>query len=116
MGALQLVNRLISGEAEITGEKLRRGNLSDQEFKVLHERIKKLAKAPIYIDDTPSLSIFELRAKARRLKEQNHIEMIVIDYLQLIRPLRGKKNETVALGNASAKGVGEEAHAKAVRD
>ncbi|HEX7413003.1 MAG TPA: replicative DNA helicase [Bacteroidia bacterium] len=84
MSSLQLVNRLISAEAELEGEKIRKGDLRDHEFVQLNERIKKLASAPLFIDDTPALSIFELRAKARRLKEHNDIQLIVIDYLQLM--------------------------------
>src|SRR5690554_1431606 len=84
MASIQLVNRLISGETGIRGEKLRRGNLEEHEFAQLHARIKKLSNAPIYIDDTPSLSVFELRAKARRLKQKHDIQCIIIDYLQLM--------------------------------
>jgi replicative DNA helicase len=84
MSSLQLVNRLISAEAELEQEKIRKGDLRDHEFVQLNERIKKLSNAPLFIDDTPALSIFELRAKARRLKENHDIQMIVIDYLQLM--------------------------------
>jgi len=84
MSSLQLVKRLISSETEITQDKLLKGNLDNHEFVQLHERIKKLSVAPLYIDDTPALSIFELRAKARRLKENQKIELIIIDYLQLM--------------------------------
>lgn len=84
MASVQLVNRLISGESGIRTDKLRRGNLEDHEYTQLFERTKKLAVAPIYIDDTPSLSVFELRAKARRMKQKHGIECIIIDYLQLM--------------------------------
>lgn len=84
MASVQLVNRLISGETGIKGEKLRKGDLKDYEFTELHSKIKKLSTAPIYIDDTPSLSVFELRAKARRLKQKHGIQCIIIDYLQLM--------------------------------
>ena len=85
MSSIQLVNRLISAEAEIESEKIRKGNLAPHEWKQLHHRIDKLMRAPIFIDDTPALSILELRAKARRLKQQHDIQMIVIDYLQLMQ-------------------------------
>ncbi|MBS1646784.1 MAG: replicative DNA helicase [Bacteroidetes bacterium] len=85
MSSLQLVNRLISSEAELDQEKIRKGQLQSHEFIQLNERIKKLASAPLFIDDSPSLSVFELRAKARRLKESNDIQMIIIDYLQLMQ-------------------------------
>lgn len=84
MSSLQLVKRLISSETEISQDKILKGNLDNHEFVQLNERIKKLSVAPLYIDDTPALSIFELRAKARRLKEQQNIELIIIDYLQLM--------------------------------
>ncbi|MBP6386465.1 MAG: replicative DNA helicase [Pseudarcicella sp.] len=84
MSSVQLVNRLISAEAELESEKLRKGNLAPHEWQQLHAKIGKLTSAPIFIDDTPALSILELRAKARRLKAQHDIQLIVIDYLQLM--------------------------------
>ena len=84
MSSIQLVNRLISGEAEIPAEDIRRGNFSKSEFEQFFERTKSLSEAPIYIDDTPALSIFELRAKCRRLKQQHGVQLIIIDYLQLM--------------------------------
>jgi replicative DNA helicase len=68
MSSLQLVNRLISGEAEIPAEDIRKGNFTRDKFNQLFERTKKLAQAPLFIDDTPALSVFELRAKCRRFK------------------------------------------------
>ncbi|AYQ32946.1 replicative DNA helicase [Runella sp. SP2] len=85
MSAVQLVNRMISAEAEIDSEKLKKGNLAPHEWTQLHQRIDRLMRAPIYIDDTPALSILELRAKCRRLKQQHDIQMVVIDYLQLMQ-------------------------------
>lgn len=84
MSAVQLVNRLISAEAEIDSEKIRKGTLAPHEWTQLHHKIQRLTEAPIYIDDTPALSILELRAKCRRLKAQHDIQMVVIDYLQLM--------------------------------
>lgn len=84
MSSVQLVKRLIASETRLSAEKLRKGDLADHEFQQLHSRITKLATAPIYIDDTPGLSIFDLRAKCRRLKLQYNIEMVIIDYLQLM--------------------------------
>ncbi|MCO5259989.1 MAG: replicative DNA helicase [Crocinitomicaceae bacterium] len=84
MSSVQLVKRLISGEAQLNAEKLRKGDLKEHEFQQLHSRISKLATAPIYIDDTPGLSVFDLRAKCRRLKMQHNIDMVIIDYLQLM--------------------------------
>jgi replicative DNA helicase len=102
MSAIQLVNRLISGETELTSDKLRKGNLQPHEYEQLHARIKKLSEAPLFIDDTPALSIFELRAKARRLKQQHGIEMIIIDYLQLMTAGgEGKGNREQEISNIS---------------
>lgn len=84
MSAIQLVTRLISSESEISADKLKKGNLSDSEWEHLTQSINSLSDAKIYIDDTPALSIFELRAKSRRLAAQKNIELIVIDYLQLM--------------------------------
>jgi len=85
MGNKQLVSRMISSEAEIHGHKLRTGELKDYEWAQLNSKIARLSEAPIFIDDTPALSVFELRAKCRRLKQQNNIQMVLIDYLQLMR-------------------------------
>ncbi len=111
MASVQLVNRLISAETGIKGEKLRKGNLEDHEFTQLHTRIKKLSKAPIYIDDTPSLSIFELRAKARRLKSKHNIACIIIDYLQLMTggtDNRGNREQEISMISRSIKTIAKE--------
>ena len=84
MTSIQLVSRLIAAEAELPADKLRKGDLRDDEFHQLNAKIGKLTTAPIYIDDTPALSIFEFRAKARRLKAQHNVSLIIIDYLQLM--------------------------------
>ncbi len=84
MSSVQLVNRLISGETEIEQEKIRKGHLAEWEWQQLHSKIGKLTEAPLFIDDTPALNIFEFRAKCRRLKAQYDIQMIIIDYLQLM--------------------------------
>ncbi len=84
MSSTQLVTRLIASESGLSSEKLRKGELSDAEFAILHQQIARLTNAPIFIDDTPGLNIFELRAKCRRLKSQHNVELIIIDYLQLM--------------------------------
>lgn len=84
MSSLQLVNRLISSEAELDSEKIKKGSLEDYEWAQLNHKIARLTEAPIFIDDTPGLSIRELRTKCRRLKAQYDIQMIIIDYLQLM--------------------------------
>jgi replicative DNA helicase len=84
MSSIQLVNRLIIAETDIPGDKIRNGRLSEEEWKQLDNRIKKLVLAPIYIDDTPAISIFELRAKCRRLMAQHKLDIVIVDYLQLM--------------------------------
>jgi replicative DNA helicase len=85
MSAGQLVQRILAAESEIWLEKIARGKLEEHEMKQLYARgIQRLAQAPIFIDDTPALNIFELRAKCRRLKNKHNIGMIIIDYLQLM--------------------------------
>ena len=84
MSSVQLVQRLISAETEIDSDKFRKGSLEDYEYQQLHDRIGKLSNAPLFIDDTPGLNVFELRAKCRRLKQQHGIQIVVIDYLQLM--------------------------------
>ncbi|MVN91579.1 replicative DNA helicase [Mucilaginibacter aquatilis] len=84
MSSVQLVNRLISGEAEIEQEKIRKGKMEEWEWQQIHSKIGRLEAAPLIIDDTPGLNIFEFRAKCRRLKSQHDIQLIIIDYLQLM--------------------------------
>ncbi len=84
MSSVQLITRLISAETGLSSEKLRTGKLADHEWQQLNVKVSDLEKAPLFIDDTPSLSIFDLRAKARRLSSQHGIKLIVIDYLQLM--------------------------------
>ncbi len=84
MSSVQLITRMISSETGISSGKLRKGDLMPHEWEQLNVKVKDLSKAPIFIDDTPSLSIFDLRAKARRLASQHGIKAIVIDYLQLM--------------------------------
>ncbi len=85
MSSVQLVNRLISGETEIEQEKIRKGTLEEWEWQQIHSKIGRLEQAPLIIDDTPALSIFEFSAKCRRLKSQHDIQLIIIDYLQLMQ-------------------------------
>ncbi|MBV2245880.1 MAG: replicative DNA helicase, partial [Lentimicrobium sp.] len=84
MSSIQLVTRLISAEAQLSADKLKKGELESYEWQQLNTKINTLIDAPIYIDDTPSLSVFELRAKCRRLKAQHDIQLIIIDYIQLM--------------------------------
>ena len=85
MSAGQLVQRVLAAESEIWLEKISRGKLEEHEMKQLYARgIQRLSQAPLFIDDTPALNIFELRAKCRRLKNANNIGLIIVDYLQLM--------------------------------
>jgi replicative DNA helicase len=84
MSSIQLITRLISSETGLSSEKLRTGKLADHEWQQLNIKITDLEKAPLFIDDTPSLSIFDLRAKSRRLASQHGIKLIIVDYLQLM--------------------------------
>ena len=84
MSSIQLITRLISAETGLSSEKLRTGKLADHEWQQLNVKVTDLEKAPLFIDDTPSLSIFDLRAKARRLSSQHKIKLIIVDYLQLM--------------------------------
>ena len=93
MSSVQLVTRLISTETSLTADKLRTGNLEEYEWQQLNSMVTPLVNAKIFIDDTPQLSIFDLRAKCRRLKQQYDIQMIFIDYLQLMTA-KGDKNGT----------------------
>ena len=84
MSSVQLVTRLISSETSLTADKLRTGRLEEYEWQQLNTKVTPLINAKIFIDDTPQLSVFDLRAKCRRLKQQHDIQMIFIDYLQLM--------------------------------
>lgn len=111
MSSLQLVNRLIASETEISAEKLKKGNLEPYEWEQLNARIGKLTNAPIYINDTPGLSVFELRAQCRRLKAEKDIQMVIIDYLQLMTTASdGKGNREQEISNISRaiKGIAKE--------
>jgi replicative DNA helicase len=113
MSSVQLINRLISAEAELMSDKITKGKLEPFEWQRLHERISNLSSAPIYIDDTPALSIMELRAKSRQLKSQYDIQMIIIDYMQLMRgsdPGKGGTNreQEIATISRGLKGLAKE--------
>lgn len=112
MSSVQLVKRLISSEAEMDAEKLRKGNIEDYELQQIYTRISRLNKAPIYIDDTPGISIFELRAKSRRLKQKHNIEAIIIDYLQLMtggtNKMQGNREQEISHISRSIKEIAKE--------
>lgn len=86
MSTIQLATRLISAEARINAHNVRTGKFRAEEGAKISRTVHKLSKAPIYIDDTPGISILELRAKARRLKNEKNCGLIIVDYLQLVNP------------------------------
>lgn len=111
MNNVQLVNRLISNVCEIEGKKILNGQLDDEECKRLDKNVRKLQAAPIYIDDTPGMSIFELRTKARRLVREKGVQVIMIDYLQLMNANGarfGSRQEEVSTISRSLKGLAKE--------
>lgn len=85
MSAAQLVQRMICAEAEIDASRMRTGRFEQSDWDKMAEAVSKLAKAPIVIDDTPGITVNEIRAKCRRLKKERGLSMILIDYLQLIQ-------------------------------
>jgi replicative DNA helicase len=111
MSSLQLVNRLIASESELPAEKLKKGQLEEYEFQQLNTKIGRLAEAPLFIDDTPALTIFELRAKARRLKQQHEVALIVVDYLQLMHAGgdgKGNREQEISTISRSLKSIAKE--------
>lgn len=111
MNNVQLANRLISNTCEIDGTKILNGQLSPDEWERLDRNLTKLQGVPLYIDDTPGLSIFELRTKARRLVREQHVELIMIDYLQLMNASGarfGNRQEEVSTISRSLKGLAKE--------
>ncbi len=111
MASLQLVNRLIVAETELPSNRIRNGKLADFEWEQLDYKIKKLVDAPIFIDDTPAISVFELRAKARRLKRQNNMDIMIIDYLQLMTgtpDTKGNREQEVSTISRALKGIAKE--------
>ena len=110
MASVQLVNRLITAETDLPGDKIKNGRLTEAEWKLLDKRIRKLVDAPIYIDDTPAISVFELRAKCRRLKAHDRLDIAIVDYLQLMTgpPDAGSREQEVSLISRSLKSIAKE--------
>ena len=112
MSSLQIVNRLISSEAELDSDKIKKGNLKDYEWQQLLHKTDQLNNAKIFIDDTPALTILELRAKSRRLKSQHNIQCIIVDYLQLMSGEYGKssgnREQEIASISRSLKAIAKE--------
>ena len=112
MSSIQLVQRLIAMEVEIPIIKMRNGQLVDYEWQQLNSMIEKMSDVPIFIDDTPGINIFELRAKCRRLKMQHDIQMVIIDYLQLMSGggdnRRGNREQEISAISRALKGLAKE--------
>jgi len=111
MSSIQLVTRLIVSETELPSNRIRNGNLDENEWKQLDSKIKSLVEAPLYIDDTPAISIYELRAKCRRLKLQHKVELIIVDYLQLMTgpsDVKGNREQEVSNISRSLKAISKE--------
>ena len=111
MSNVQLVNRLIMNVCEIEGNKIRNGRLTKAEWDKLDNTIGVLQTAPIYVDDTPGLSVFELQSKARKLVKEHNIQMIIIDYLQLMNANGmsfGSREQEVSIISRNLKGLAKE--------
>ena len=110
MGNVQLVQRLICNVCQIPGDKIRSGQLERYEWGQLDNKIVQLENAPLYIDDTPQLSVFELRSKARRMVREHGVKMIFIDYLQLMTANTGKgsRQEEISTISRALKGLAKE--------
>lgn len=111
MSNVQLCNRLIMNVCEIEGEKIKNGRLTPGEWQQLDSRAVALNGAPVYLDDTPSLSVFELRSKARKLKREHDIQLIIIDYLQLMNASGmnfGSREQEVSIISRNLKALAKE--------
>jgi replicative DNA helicase len=101
MSKMELVQRLVCAEALVDVHKLRIGNLTDQDWSRLATAVGRLADAPIYIDDTEAVTVLEIRAKARRLKQKSGLGLVVVDYLQLMSGPRRSENRQQEISEIS---------------
>ena len=111
MSSIQLVTRLMSSETEIAQDKLRKGAMEVHEWAQLNARITSLIDAPLFIDDTAALSIFDLRAKCRRLKAHHDVQLIIVDYLQLMQgnqDTRGNREQEISSISRALKSLAKE--------
>src|SRR3546814_3140385 len=86
MSAEQLAGRVIAERTGVRSDAMRRGDIQDEEFDKIFEASRELAELPLFVDDTPALSGSQVRTRARRLKRQHGLSLIVVDYLQLLQP------------------------------
>ncbi|REC48945.1 replicative DNA helicase [Chryseobacterium pennipullorum] len=113
MASVQLITRMIASETKISSEKLRKGTLDDEEWQRLFSNVSELENAPLYIDETPSLSIFDFRAKCRRLVMQHGVRIIMVDYLQLMTAGSsgkgaGNREQEISMISRSLKAIAKE--------
>ena len=111
MANVQLVKRLISNVAELNGEKIKSGLLTPEEWSRLNNNVRQMFSAPLYLDETPGLSITELRTKARRLVRERNVKLIMIDYLQLMNATGlklGSREQEVSTISRSLKALAKE--------
>ena len=111
MSATQLMMRLVVAETGLRSEDIRSGRLTPEQWRHLETSVKPLGTAPLFIDDTPALSVFEFRSKARRLKIHNDIKIIIIDYLQLMtgsQDSKGNREQEVAFISRTLKAIAKE--------
>lgn len=113
MASVQLITRMIASETKISSEKLRKGTLDDEEWQRLFSNVSELENAPLYIDETPSLSIFDFRAKCRRLVMQHGVRLIMVDYLQLMTAGSsgkgvGNREQEISMISRSLKAIAKE--------
>ena len=101
MSKMELVQRLMCAEARVDSNRLRRGNLQDSDWPKLSHALGRLAEAPIYIDDTANVTIMEMRAKCRRLKAKHGLGLVIVDYLQLMQPLKRTDNRVQEVADIS---------------
>ena len=112
MSSMSLVNRLIAAEIEVSGEAIRNGELSEEDWRCFDSKLERLGSAPLFIDDTPAMSVFELRSKCRRQKESKEgLDIIIIDYLQLMTSgvdNKGSREQEVSTISRSLKAIAKE--------
>ena len=111
MSNVQLANRLIMNVCEIPGEKIKNGNLTQSEWAQLDNKVGELSNAPLYLDDTPAMSILEFRSKARKLVREKHVQIIIIDYLQLMNANGvnfGSREQEVSIISRNLKALAKE--------
>jgi replicative DNA helicase len=101
MSQMELVMRILAGEARVDSERLRTGRLQEQDWPKLSQAMGRLAEAPLFIDDTPGINLMELRSKCRRLKQKHGLDLVVVDYLQLMQPTRRVDNRVQEVAELS---------------